>query len=257
MNESAGKIIVEQIEQTILRLTIANPPANAVNTQMLADIVAILQKSAKQPSPPAVVLTGAGDRFFCAGGDINEVDASGSDEVALTRMRFFHALLCELERYPAPVVAAVRGYAVGGGFEFILFADHVVTGENAKFGFPEINHGLLPAAKGMRQAARLLGLRAAQSLLYSGQLIDAARAHALGLANSVVSVGNVDGEAVKAAQEMRSKDPQLFATIKRTLRLPTLSDADLEHMSVEDMRAYLSRGETLEARTRFLSRKSR
>jgi enoyl-CoA hydratase/carnithine racemase len=257
MNVSAGKIIVEQVEQTVLRLTIANPPANAVNTQMLADIVAILQKSAKQPPSPAVVLTGAGDRFFCAGGDINEVDASGSDEVALTRMRFFHALLCELERYPAPVITAVRGYAVGGGFEFILFADHVVTGENAKFGFPEINHGLLPAAKGMRQAARLLGLRAAQSLLYSGQLIDAARAHALGLANSVVSVGNVDGEAVKAAQEMRSKDLQLFATIKRTLRLPTLSDADLEHMSVEDMRAYLSRGETLEARTRFLSRKSR
>lgn len=254
MSEKAGSIVVERIEETLLRVTISNPPANAVNTAMLAELVSVLQKSSKSSAPPAIILTGAGDRFFCAGGDIHEVDTKGP-EVALTRMRLFHKALCELECYPAPVIAAIRGYAVGGGFEFVLFTDYIVAGENAQFGFPEINHGLLPAAKGMRQAERLLGYRAAQTLLYSGKLIDAKRAQALSLVNNVVATAAVDDEALKIARDWRSKDHQLFATIKRTLRQQVLSNPDLEHMSIEDMRAYLSRDETLEARARFLNRK--
>jgi enoyl-CoA hydratase/carnithine racemase len=164
--------------------------------------------------------------------------------------------MCELERYPAPIVAAVRGYAVGGALEFLLFTDNVIAGDNAQFGFPEINHGLLPATKGMRQAATLLGQRAARSLLYSGRLVDAERAREIGIVDEIVAVEQVDVRAVALAREMRDKDQHLFAAIKRSVGCTfQLSDSELEQMTVDDMRAYLDRGETADARARFLNRK--
>ena len=161
LNMHHSDILIVERELDLVVMTMNRPPANALNNDLISSLLDSIRAFASEPSPPGIVLTGNGDRFFSAGGDIKEV---ASVEVATPRLRAFHAWLCELERYPGPVVCAVRGYAVGGAFEFLLHADYVVANHECRVGFPEINHGLLPAVKGMRQAAQMLGRRAAQSL---------------------------------------------------------------------------------------------
>jgi enoyl-CoA hydratase/carnithine racemase len=171
-------------------------------------------------------------------------------------MRSFHRLLCSLQTYPAPVICAVRGYAVGGAVELLLFSDFVVASSNSTFGFPEINNGLLPAAKGIREAARRLGSRAAKRLLFSGELVTTETALALGLVDEVCAVEDVEKRGLALAQEWGGKDPALLAALRRSVNLTDdLTDDELEEMSIVDMRAYLARSETSEARIRFLDRK--
>jgi enoyl-CoA hydratase/carnithine racemase len=245
-------LLTDRISSELVKLTINRPPANALNYMLIDKLLSLLAQFAREAAPPAIILTGKGDRFFSAGGDIGEVVGP---ELALPRMRSFHGVLCALERYPGPIVSAVRGFAVGGALEFVLFSDYVVASTDAQFGFPEINHGLLPAAKGMRQAVAILGRRAAQTLLFSGSLVAAERAREIGIADEVVRSEEVATRARAVAEELRSKDLVLYAAIKRTLgRSDRMTDQELESMTLDDMKCYLERHETAEARARFLSR---
>lgn len=143
--------------------TLDRPPANALNRALLLAMTALFRDRG-QGDPAPIVITGAGARFFCAGGDIKEADGAAADPVE-DRMRGFHNLLVAMERYPAPVIAAVNGDCVGGGVEYALFADVVLAAPHARFGFPEIRHGLLPADKGIQRLVRLIGTRPARDLL--------------------------------------------------------------------------------------------
>src|SRR5437773_234062 len=145
--------------------TLDRPPANALNRPLLLAITALFRDRCDS-KPPPVVITGAGERFFCVGGDIKEVDGTVAGQVK-ARMQGFHNLLVAMERYPAPVIAAVNGDCVGGGLEYALFADAVLAAPHARFGFPEIRHGLLPADKGIQRLVQLIGTRAARDLLLS------------------------------------------------------------------------------------------
>lgn len=255
MADTDGELIVEQTDQRLLRVTLNKPPANALDTKMLCDLKETLMSQGRTSHPPAILLSGSGNKFFSAGGDIREFQREGSGR-ALERMKIFHSVLCELERYPAPVVAAVRGFAVGGAFEFLLFCDYVVACPSAKFGFPEINHGLLPATKGMRQAATVLGRRAARTLLYSGELIGADEALAIGAIDEIAEVDGVNSRAAVIAEQLRSKDQTLFAAIKRTMaKSLMMADAELEKLSTLDMQRYLDRSETAEARAQFFQKR--
>src|ERR1700744_6685643 len=143
-------ILLVEVHDDVVVLTMNRPPANALNMELISFLMERIRSYAAMESPPGIVLTGKGDRFFSAGGDIKEVSTVA---VATPRLRIFHRLLCEMESYPGPFVCAARGFAVGGAFEFLLHADYVIANFECKVGFPEINHGLLPAVKGMRQAA--------------------------------------------------------------------------------------------------------
>lgn len=247
---------VERVSPTLEWLTIDRPPANALTRDLIQKLVERFVELASDADAPAIILTGSGDRFFCAGGDIGEVSAN--PDIAVPRMQAFHRLLVEQERYRAPVLSAVNGYAVGAGMEIVLYSDHVVASENARFGFPEINHGLLPAAKGMRQAVNRLGRRAAEEMLYTGDLISAEQARQIGLVNEVVSPGELQDRARAQAEKLRDKDRHLFSAIKMTLAdLPMMTDDDLAHRTTADMVDYMSRGETAAARQRFLQRKAK
>src|SRR6202012_5174495 len=174
------------------------PPANGLHVDLISLLVRKIQAYANEDSPPGIVLTGKGDRFFSAGGDIKEVSTVA---VATPRLRIFHRLLCEMESYPSPFVCAARGFAVGGAFEFLLHADYVVANAECQVGFPEINHGLLPAVKGMRQAVNRLGHSAARELLYRGDLIGAAQAIKIGAIDQIVETGQVADRAVAICRE--------------------------------------------------------
>ena len=247
---------IDRVSLTLEWLTIDRPPANALTHDLLQRLVERFVELGSDADAPAIVLTGSGERFFCAGGDIGEVSAN--PDIAVPRMQAFHRLLVEQERYGAPVVSAVNGYAVGAGMELVLYSDHVVASENARFGFPEINHGLLPAAKGIRQAVNRLGRRAAEEMLYTGELISAQQARQIGLVNEVVSPGELQDRARAQAEKLRDKDRHLFSAIKRTLTdVSVKTDEELEYRTIADMVDYMSRGETAVARERFLQRKAK
>jgi enoyl-CoA hydratase/carnithine racemase len=236
----------------IVTITMNRPPANALHSELIALLLEAIGRFAAEEQPPGIVLTGNGNRFFSAGGDIKEV--AGLD-VARPRIRLFHRLLVAMEIYPGPIVCAVRGYAVGGALEFLLHADYVVADDACKVGFPEINHGLLPVTKGMRRAAEKLGVRAAQELLYWGDFIDASRAKAIGAINEIVHTEEVGPRATEVCRTLRRKDRKLFDVIKRSLnRTALLNDQALEDMTVADLDAYVTADSSTEARARFLSK---
>jgi enoyl-CoA hydratase/carnithine racemase len=232
-------------------LTLDSPPANALTSADTTELADALTALAAEPDAPAVVLTGAGGRFFCAGGDIKELDAAPM-ELALERMDFFHRLLVVLERYPRPICAAVNGYAVGGGLELTLFADTVIAVPAARFGFPEINHGVLPAVKGIRQAARKVGQAGARRLLYTGDIVDCTEALRLGLVDRIVEPDDLIGTAVQVAAGAGDKPPLLFAAIKRAIhQTEGWSDDQLKDATLEDMRAYFGSPAATSARERW------
>lgn len=246
------EILIIERDGDVVSMTMNRPPANAVNFELIAALQRNITTLAAEDSPPGIVLTGGGDRFFSAGGDIKEVVGI---EIAAPRIRIFHALLCAMDRYPAPFVCAVRGYAVGGALEFLLFADYVIANPEARIGFPEINHGLLPATKGMRQAVQKLGIRAAQALLYQGDLVDAHKALEIGAIDEIVSTADVSRRALDVCQLLRRKDRKLFAAIKRSLNLTgQMDDESLEAMTVQDLGCYLTESRSADARARFLSK---
>lgn len=248
-------ILMIERDLDMITMTMNRPPANALNNGLVRRLLDTIRELSNQASPPGIVLTGGGDRFFSAGGDIKEV---AGIEISRPRMRDFHALLCEMESYPGPLVCAVRGYAVGGALEFLLHADYVVADHAGMIGFPEINHGLLPAAKGIRQAVRKLGLREAQVLLYRGELVDARKALDIGAVNEVTTTAKVMARAVEVCRQFRGKDQKLFAAIKRSMNLTgQMDDASLEAMTIEDLGAYLTWNDSADARARFLSKNAR
>lgn len=251
----ADDVLLVERDLDMVTMTMNRPPANALNNALVDRLLNAFRALSSEVAPPGIVLTGQGVRFFSAGGDVKEV---AGIEISRPRMRSFHALLCEMERYPGPLVCAVRGYAVGGALEFLLHADYVVANRECKVGFPEINHGLLPAAKGIRKAVEKLGLREAQALLYLGELVDAQRALEIGAINEITTTAEVTARAAEVCNHLRGKEPRLFAAIKRSLNLTgRMDDAALEAMTIEDLGAYLIDDRSAEARARFLSKNSR
>ncbi|MEI9988556.1 MAG: enoyl-CoA hydratase/isomerase family protein [Rhizomicrobium sp.] len=191
------------------------PPANALNRTLLLAMTALFRDNGES-NPPPVVTTGAGERFFCAGGDIKEVDGTTADPVK-DRMRGFHNLLVAMDRYPAPVIAAVNGDCVGGGLEYALFADVVLAVPHARFGFPEIRHGLLPADKGIQRLVRLTGIRPARELLLNGELVDAEQAARWGLIDAIIEPSQLMAEAISRAREAGRRAPVLYAALKHAI----------------------------------------
>lgn len=207
----------------VLIATMDNAPANAMNRALIRGLTQLFVDLAVMSDPPAVVITGRGDRFFTAGGDIKELHGVEASEIE-GRMRDFHAFLTAMDRYPRPVVSAVNGHCVGGGMELALFTDNVLAVDHARFGFPEINHGLLPADKGIRRAAALLGVRTVRTMLFSGELFDVRRAVDLGVVDTVVEPTRLVEAAVATARELAGKPPVLYAALKRSVNNPV--DAD-------------------------------
>lgn len=199
----------------IVVATLDRPPANALNRPLLLAMTALFRDRAESHLPP-VVITGAGERFFCVGGDIKDVDGAVADPIE-ARMRGFHNLLVAMERYPAPVIAAVNGDCVGGGVEYALFADAVLAVPHARFGFPEIRHGLLPADKGIQRLIRLIGMRPARDLLLTGELVGADQAARWGLVDAIVEPGRLMAEALDRAREAGHRAPVLYAALKRAV----------------------------------------
>jgi Enoyl-CoA hydratase/carnithine racemase len=251
---SAG--LVRSEERGVVVLTIRRPPANALDNDTVIALRRAMEGIVRRKDRvKAVVLTGDGDRFFSAGGDVKELEGLTVQE-GIVRIRSFHAILDAMERMEAPVVCAVNGDAVGGGAELCLFSDYRVAVRSARFGLPEVNHGLLPASKSIRQAVRVLGLREARRLLYGGNIIGAEEALRVGFVDDLAADrGELMLKAMSWAESVGSKPRALTGPLKRTmLHTGVSSDGELLRMTIKDFRRYFRTPEVREQMRSVLER---
>lgn len=159
---------------------------NALNAQVVQEIGSAFDEIRSDPSVLGVIVTGAGEKAFVAGADIDELSNLGPvDGVEVSREG--QAVFRAIERFPRPVLAAIGGYALGGGFELALACHLRIASDNARFGLPEVKLGIIPGYGGTIRLSRLIGLGRAIELTLSGEMVDAERAEALGLVSRVVT----------------------------------------------------------------------
>jgi enoyl-CoA hydratase/carnithine racemase len=193
-----GEFVNLQIEGGIGVIRLDRPPMNALNAQVQEELRAASHAATEDSSVHAVIVYG-GPKVFAAGADIKEMAAMSYVQMA-ARAGALTACFDAVARIPKPVVAAITGYALGGGCELALACDWRVVAEDAKLGQPEIKLGVIPGAGGTQRLARLVGPAKAKDIIFTGRMVDAAEALAIGLADRVVPAEQVYDEAVKLVQ---------------------------------------------------------
>lgn len=174
----------EVLDDGVGRLRIDRPPVNALSAEVLGRIDGALGLAIDDERVRALVVSG-GDKVFAAGGDIKEM-MSLTPITATDYISYFQRVLTRLEQAPMITVAAVNGYALGGGCELALACDLRICAEGARFGQPEINLGVIPGAGGTQRLPRLVGVGRAKEIIYSGRLVDSQEALSIGLVTEVV-----------------------------------------------------------------------
>ncbi|MGI8774210.1 MAG: enoyl-CoA hydratase/isomerase family protein [Actinomycetota bacterium] len=193
-----GEFVNLEISDGVGTIRLDRPKVNALNEQVATEIGAAVDAAATDEDVRAVVVWG-GERVFAAGADIKEM----SDKDAVSMFRYigrFQDVFTRLERLPMVTIAAINGYALGGGCELTLACDLRIAAEDAKLGQPEILLGVIPGAGGTQRLPRIVGVGRAKELIYSGRMIAAAEALDIGLVNEVVAGGDVYGRAVELAK---------------------------------------------------------
>lgn len=192
------KNLLFEIEAGIGLLTLNRPQAlNALNAELLRELDSLMDEIAQQDDVKVVIVTGCGEKSFVAGADIAEM-LSLSVMEGRKFAQFGQRLLNKLENLPQPVIAAINGFALGGGCELAMACDIRIASDKAKFGQPEVKLGILPGFGGSQRLPRLIGKGRALELLYTGEIIDANEAYRLGLINKITS----STELLSAARAM-------------------------------------------------------
>jgi enoyl-CoA hydratase/carnithine racemase len=194
----SGEFVRIELDGPVATIRLERPKMNALSIQLQAELGAAAVAVAGSPGIRAVIIYG-GSRIFAAGADILEMAEMSAGQMAAQAVRLQDAFTA-LARIPKPTIAAVTGFALGGGLELALTADFRVLGDNARVGQPEILLGVIPGAGGTQRLARLIGPAKAKELIYSGRHVRADEALSLGIADKVVPVGDPDNpESVYAA----------------------------------------------------------
>ncbi|MFC8529913.1 enoyl-CoA hydratase-related protein [Nocardia sp. NPDC057227] len=204
-----------EVRDHVAVLTLNRPDAlNAVNAELSAAAGAALARAAAAPEVRVVVITGAG-RAFCAGADLEELAAGRNIYDREHRERDFAGIVRHW--IPKPIIAAVNGFALGGGTEIVLTADLAVIDENAVLGLPEVRRGLIAAAGGLLRVHRQVPAKVAAEIAFTGQPITAARAYELGLVNRVAAAGTALATALELAALIAANAPLAVQQSKTAL----------------------------------------
>ncbi|WP_211107071.1 enoyl-CoA hydratase [Azospirillum thermophilum] len=226
-------VVVERPREGVALVRINRPEArNALNGEVRQGLAGAFTDLARDPEVRAIVLTG-NEEAFAAGADIKAMAEAGAVEMML---REAHRLWAPIAACPKPVIAAVNGYALGGGCELAMHADIIIAGEGAQFGQPEIRVGIMPGAGGTQRLTRAVGKFKAMMMLLTGKPISAREADAMGLVSSVVPDGEVLETALTLAETIAGMPPLAARQIKEVVLAG--ADAPLEAALMLERKAF-------------------
>lgn len=196
-----------EIKGSIGVITLNRPKAlNALNYELLQELSSLLDNIGENASVQAVIITGSGEKAFVAGADIAEMQSKNAIE-GRNFGKIGQAVFNKLENLPQPVIAAINGFALGGGCELAMACDIRIAAEKAKFGQPEVSLGITPGFGGTQRLPRLVGKGRAKELIYTGDIIDAPEAYRIGLVNKIVALDELMNTAQAMAEKIISRAP--------------------------------------------------
>jgi len=220
------QFIVYERENDIGVLTINRPKVlNALNWQTLREIREFLEEILPKEKLRALIVTGAGDKAFVAGADISEMNQMKENEFQ-EYVDFAHRVYGLIENDPSPCIAAINGYALGGGCELALSCDIRIASDRAKLGFPEVKLGIFPGWGGTQRVTRILGLGKTKELVFTGEMIDAQEALRIGLVERVVPHDKLIEEARNLAITISKRGPRAVRMAKTAINAG--SEMDLQ-----------------------------
>lgn len=219
MNFEYQNIKLEVKPNGVWLMTLNRPESlNALNSALLNDMADAFRQMSEISfeDVKVLVITGAGEKAFVAGADIKEMTGLNEDQAVQFAKRgqsIFH----EINLLKIPVIAAVNGFALGGGLELALACDFIVASENAKFGLPEVSLGLIPGFGGTVRLPRAVGLRKSREMIFTGEMLSAAQALELGLVNHVVPQSELMASVNKIIEQILSRSPLAVSYAKKSI----------------------------------------
>lgn len=249
-------LLVER-DGAVAVVTVNRPTVlNALNSQTITELQRAMHELQQDAEIRAIVLTGAGEKSFVAGADINELAVLSPAE-GQQHARRGQAVFDAIEHLGKPVIAAINGFALGGGCELAMACTIRIAADTARLGQPEINLGIIPGYAGSQRLPRLVGKGIALEILLSGDMVSAARAHEIGLVNRVVPAAELMAEAKKLAAALASKAPiaarYIIEAVNHGLEMPQ-ADAQLLEASLFGLVA--STGDMKEGTKAFLEKRA-
>ncbi|WTW97421.1 enoyl-CoA hydratase-related protein [Streptomycetaceae bacterium NBC_01309] len=219
-----GEFVNLEVDAGIGTIRLARPPMNALNVQLQEELRAVAQEASERADVRVVVVYG-GEKVFAAGADIKEMEAMTYTDM-VDRGAALQSAFTAVARIPKPVIAAITGYALGGGCELALCADFRVCADNAKLGQPEILLGVIPGAGGSQRLPRLIGPAKAKDLIYSGRFVDAQEALEIGLVDRVVAPAEVYEAALAWAAQFANGPAYALRAAKEAIDRGLETDLD-------------------------------
>lgn len=206
--------LLTELQEGTLVITInRSEKMNALNKEVIEELGKAMDAAIADKAVSTIILTGAGEKAFVAGADISEFTALEAAGGAALAQRGQNLVFDKIENSPKPVIAAVNGFSLGGGCELAMACHFRVASENAKFGQPEVNLGLIPGYGGTQRLTQLIGKGKTMELMMTGDMIGAAEAKERGLVNHVFPIADLLVEAKKIAQKIQTKAPLAIAAV--------------------------------------------
>ncbi len=215
---SAGRNILRELKEQVLYLTINRPDKlNALNRETLEELAQQIEFAAHTQEVRGVLLTGAGEKAFVAGADISEFATLGPEDGEALARKGQEQVFDAISNCPKPVVAAINGFALGGGLELAMACHIRVASDQARFGLPEVTLGLIPGYGGTQRLAGLIGRGRAIEMITTAEMIGAEQAEKIGLVNYVVPGAELQTKAVSILDQIRSRAPLAVAAAIRAV----------------------------------------
>ncbi|WP_300670249.1 enoyl-CoA hydratase-related protein [Desulfoluna sp.] len=248
--------ILVNVEKNIATLTFNRPKAlNALNDKLLTELSTALDEIAAQKNIHVLVLTGAGHKAFVAGADITELATLDVPQGKRCSQKG-HAAIGKLQELTIPVIAAVNGFALGGGSEMALASDFIYASETAKFGLPEITLGIIPGFGGTQRLARAVGANIAKEMILTGKMISAAEAKEIGMVNKVVAPEALMDEVMKTAEAIAAKGRVPVSAAKHAINAGLNGDLPSGcAIEVEAFATCVASGDAKEGTSAFLEKR--